>query len=387
MNKKAIAILGVIFLLIVGTLGFLVYQKYSTNKTTGASPVSTSTPVTQGASPSASTTPVTVPAGSLVKLSDAAVVSPTLFFNGTGITYFTPNGDLYQADLVSSGNSWQLSRQRNLNIKEKSGITKIYWPAAGNNFIAELGSSGKPLWSFFNSQTGDYTDYPSQIVSFDWMPTGDKIIYVWTQNGKSTLNISDPDTKNWKKIADMWELDDSVHVSPDGSSIVYYETSVLGSASTSNVSVASSTNSINMVTVDGKVWKTLVASGYNSGVLWSPDSQKFLFGKKDPASGNFQLWYYNILTGDVKKLELFTVPSKAVWDKDSTTVYAAVSASANSGSGDRLFRLNTSTLEQKQLSGLTQSVNAGNLFLNQDGTGLFFQNTQDGFLYYLNISQ
>src|SRR5437764_662392 len=35
MNKKAIAILGGIFLLIVGTLGFLIYTKYYSTKKTG----------------------------------------------------------------------------------------------------------------------------------------------------------------------------------------------------------------------------------------------------------------------------------------------------------------------------------------------------------------
>src|SRR5690348_7774319 len=116
MNKKAIAILGAIFILIIATLGFLVYQKYSTKTT--AAPAQTSTGQTSTTPPvsaSTSTTPVAGNSGPLVKLTTSAIISPALFYNGSGITYFTPSGDLFQADLVNaSGTVLQLNRQRNL---------------------------------------------------------------------------------------------------------------------------------------------------------------------------------------------------------------------------------------------------------------------------------
>jgi hypothetical protein len=372
MNKKAIAILGAIFLLIVVVLGFLVYQKY-TNKPATPVPVATTTPITQ--QNPASTTPTSAGPGSLVQLTTTPVVSPTLFYNGNGITYFTPSGDLYQADLVSaSGTALQVTRQRNLSITTKPGISKILWPPAGNNFMAQVSQpapSSSP-WSYFNSQTGVYTDLPSQIESFDWMPSGNQIVYVWLDSGKASLNISDPDTKNWKKIADMWENDDKISISPDGTNILYYEQNN-----------ASSTNPIYLTTPDGKIWKTLVSTGYNLGVLWSPDGQKFLFGKKDPSSGSFQLWEYNLLTGASASLNVSTTPDKAVWGSDSATVYAAVTA----GTSGSFVKINTATLTPKIYNNFQQQINAQNLFLSQDGTKLFFWNTNDGNLYYLDISQ
>src|SRR6185369_7488250 len=103
MNKKAIAILGAIFVLIVGTLGFLIYLKYSGSKTPPVTTVSTSTPTT-GLPPAATTTNTVIipPAFGAVKLTSDMVVSPALFFNGSGITYFDNQGNLFQATLQNN---------------------------------------------------------------------------------------------------------------------------------------------------------------------------------------------------------------------------------------------------------------------------------------------
>ncbi len=354
MNKKAVAILGAIFVLIVVTLGFLIYQKYSGKPS--ASDTATTTPDTQQ-NPATSTVDSGLGNSSLVQLTTSSIVSPTLFFNGSGITYFLPTGDLYQADLTdATGSPLVLSRQRNLSITAKAGLSKILWPPAGNNFMAQSSSASGTVWSYFNSQTGTYTDLPKQITAFDWMPTGDKIIYVWLQDGKASLNLSDPDSSNWKKIADMWETDDQISISPDGTNIIYYETQN-----------ASSTNPIYLTTPDGKMWKTLVLTGYNMGALWSPDGQKILFGKRDSVTGAYQLYYYNLLTGGTLPLNVATTPDKAVWGSDSATVYAAVA-----GVGpDSFVKINMATGNQTAYPDVGRQVSAQNLFLDQNNTKLF----------------
>ena len=135
MNKKAIAILGAIFVLIVGTLGFLIYLKYAgsakkTPATVAQNPTSTSTPQTQP--PVATTTPATpvVPAGSVVQLTTDQVVSPTIFYNGNSISYFDNQGNFYQAALLAANNQLSLSNKKQIDIPAKSAITKILWPKA-----------------------------------------------------------------------------------------------------------------------------------------------------------------------------------------------------------------------------------------------------------------
>ncbi|MEK7162090.1 MAG: hypothetical protein AAB729_05380 [Patescibacteria group bacterium] len=154
MNKKAIAILGAIFLLIVGTLGFLVYSKYVAKKTTDPAPVSqtpapadTTTPVD-----TSTTTPVVQQSSNIMKLSEDQVLSPALFFNGSGVTYFDNQGGLFQSSFQDDGAKITLGQKKKLDIPIKSKIKKILWPAKGNDFIAELsGPDGKKSWSYYNS--------------------------------------------------------------------------------------------------------------------------------------------------------------------------------------------------------------------------------------------
>lgn len=380
MNKRAIAILGAIFLLIIGTLGFLIFSKKKSSLQPTPIVVNT-TPTTTPLQNTPTTTPAQALGSAITKLTSDQVVSPALFFDGTGVTYFDNQGNLFQATF-SDNSPLQFVSKKQLDIPLKAGISKIYWPPKGNDFIAEFSSqAGAKTWSYFNSQTRAYVDLPPQVESFDWLPGGTQILYVWLQNGKSTLNVGNPDASNWKYLADMWENDDSIHISPDGSQIIYYETQN-----------SSASNAINSVTADGKVWKALVQNGQNMGVQWSPDGQKFLFGKKDLTSQNYQLWVYNITSGEVKNLGLFTTPDKAAWDKNSSVIYAAVPTSGSAGGGslttDSFFRMDTSSLEKKQyVSDSSTAIDGRNLFLNSAGDKLFFKNAQDGGLYYLDLTQ
>jgi hypothetical protein len=87
-----------------------------------------------------------------------------------------------------------LTNKRQLTLPSKSGISKILWPASGNHFIAERRSAtGNPSWSVYNSEVNAYTDLPSQVTAIDWLPQGNKIIYIWLDsNNKSTLNTAIP---------------------------------------------------------------------------------------------------------------------------------------------------------------------------------------------------
>lgn len=386
MNKKAIAILGLIFFLIVGTLLFLIYSKYSGSKNTAdkGNINATTTPTDLNNLPDdlATTTPPQQASSNIVKLTSEQVLSPALFYNGNGITYFDRAGSLYQAGFQDNGGKIELLEKKKLDIPVKGNLSKILWPLKGDNFIAEFTTAGgQKTWSFFDSATQAYTDFPSQVTAVDWMPTGNKIMYIWTENGKSTLNIGDPDTKNWQFVGDMWENDDAINISPDGTQILYFQTAN-----------ASADNAINVVSSDGKLWRTLVKNGQNYGVLWSPDGQKFLFGKKDSSTQKYQLWVYNLTSGEVKNLGLFTNTEKVLWDKDSNIIYAAVPNLGNLGSNsltsDNFFRMDITTMEKKQYQQDTEfSIDGRDLLLNILSDKLFFRNAQDGGLYYLDLTK
>ncbi|GEM_PF-717642 len=397
MNKRAIAILGAIFILIVGTLGFLIYSKTAKKTPPAANvpAVAVQPPAENSQNNSGNNNnggnsgsqngnnngnSSSTPATPFVKLTSDQVVSPVLFYNGNGITYFDKQGQLFQSDLQGTGSSLMLAQKRQLSIPQKAGITKILWPQKGDNFIAEIDSANGRIWSLYNSQSGSFVDFPRQIISVGWEPSGNQILYIWLENGKATLNVSNPDTSGYKQVAEMWETDDAINVSPDGQSVLYYR------SESQDVS-----NAINLTTPDGKLWKTLVKEGYNFGVLWSPDSQKFLFGKKDPVTLQYKLWYYNLQTGEVKNLSLNTTVDKAVWANDSTSVYAAVPANGSASGGaltsDTIVRIDTQTTLKKEFVPSPLTIDGENLLLNSSETRLFFRNAQDGGLYYLDLTR
>lgn len=402
MNKKAVTILGAIFLLIVGTVGFLLYQKSknSTPKPQASNTQDTNTNNSdnndnqntddQGNTDqtgnsdtdntdSGNTDQDQASGSGAVKIVDEEVVSPILFYQGNGITYFNNKGQLFQMDLSFENGKAIASNKRELTVPLKSDIKKIIWPLTGNNYAAQMdGSGGRHLWSIYNSTSGTYVDLPEEVTSFNWIPSGDKILYIWLdKNGQSTLNVANPDNSNYQTITDIWENDDDIAISPDGRNILFYRT-----GSTDSI------NKINLVSPDGKIFKSIVKEGYNKGVLWSPDSKKFLFARRDPSTQKFQLWMGNLFSGEIKNLNVYATVDKATWSSDSKMVYAAapkdLASSGTELTQDTLFGINIDTGEQNTYNPGT-SVDAQDLFLSLPGDKLFFKNLQDGGLYYLPV--
>ena len=209
----------------------------------------------------------------------------------------------------------------------------------------------------------------------EWMPNGDKIIYIWTDqdsagNLKSTLNIADPDTQNYATIAQLYESDDVLSLSPDGLNLILHRTQN-----------TESVNKIVQTTPDGKVWKDLVKDGFNFGILWSPDSQKFLFGKMDKNGAGFRLWFYDLYSGEVKNLGLSAVPSKAVWSSDSRTVYLASPKDGNyikdysdlegTFTSDVFYKIDSSSMEKTEYMPENMDIDGRELFLNPAEDKLF----------------
>ena len=385
MNKRAIAILGGIFLLIVITLAVLIFQRSKSGdeeNTNTPSDTQTNTDDSQNQPPTDE-----VPNNSdtgfntgvkAIRLTGDQVVSPVLFYQGNGITYFNKQGQLFQSDLQIGNGVVLLANKKELVIPQKSGGTKVIWPPAGNNFMVQSGSGTSRSWSVYDSLKGAFADLPSQITSVNWMPTGDRIIYIWLdEDGKSTLSIADPDSSNYTTVADIWENDDELNISPDGRTILFYR-----------LANTESRNAINLTTTDGQIFKSVVKEGYNFGVLWAPDSQKFVFGRRDSDGQRYQLWVGDVISGETKSLGVFTTVDKVVWANNSQKLYAAVPTRGLPDKGlteDIIYEIDAQTATQKQIDpGL--AIDAREMFLNLTNDKLFFKNMQDEGLYYIDVS-
>lgn len=206
------------------------------------------------------------------------------------------------------------------------------------------------------------------------MPDGKKIVYTWVgADGKATLNISDPDAKNFKTLTPLIGASDYViHVSPDGQKILFYHMQPTDPAN----------NQITQVSIDGKTFKAVVKEGNNSGVLWSPDSRGFLFTRRDSFTQQQTLWYYNFGSGTMNSLGVAGSTEKAVWKKNGLRL---VVASPGSG-GDTIYiidPINNTKTEANPGSGM----DAQELFLSLNEDIVFFRNGQDGSLYYMFLNK
>lgn len=379
-NKKAVAILGAILLLIIGTVGFLIYQRSQNTDTTEITPPPPAVIVDDTPPPPVDTppsevppteTPPPAPVVTSAKLTESGVLGPVLFYQGNGIAYLNSQGQLFQADLQESSGQVGLANLQELVIPQRSSINRVLWPDAGNNFMVERTDSGQVRFSVYLSEKGEYVDLPPQVVSAVWLPGGQQILYVWTEtDGKSTLNISNADNTNWITITDFWEPDNAITVSPDGRSVAFYQTKN-----------QTEPNKLNLVTIDGKVFKSAVPAGVNKGALWSPDSRNILFLKREGAASN--LWMVNLMNGETKNLNIILDSlDKVVWSQDSKTIYAGGSLD---GAGEQLHKIDVA-------SGAIQSFEVGNgdvrePFLNSTASVLFFRNAADNNrLYYINLS-
>jgi hypothetical protein len=372
-NRRAIIILGAIFLVIVGTLVTLIVLRYrSTSTTTTTTTTSTTTTgsttpdITPTPTPDPATNPVT-PATRASRLTDEAVISPALLLNGSGVTYFNAQGQSYQTDLQLSGQTVLLSNKREIILPAQPGLSRIFWPATGNNYMAQV--NGKLL--LYDASKGEYVPLPPQVKSFDWTSAGDKIYFVWVDDkNKATLNVSNPDTTDYKVLTDLYEPDNVIYVAPDNSGILFHRTQT-----------TDATNKIVYVTSDGKSFKTIVDSGYNFGVKWSPDSKKFVFGKKD-AGGKFMLWLANIATGEIRGLNVQAGVDQVVWTKDSN--FVVVAGTAAGATGQSVFKIALSGDKQEFAPGI--AIDATDLFLNSTEDVLLFKNKADSALYAVTLT-
>ncbi len=376
MNKKAIAILGGIFILIVGTLGFIIWQKSSKKDT----PVVEQPEIVEQPTEEQEPTPEEpTPTTQATKMTDEAVVTPALYFQGDGIAYFNRQGQLFRTKMSVTGTSVVLSDKTEITVPSKSNISKILWPPIGKSYITESGIGTSKTWSYYNPDSGSYVDLASNVKSLIWTPGGDKILFVWVGNdGKATLNLSDPDTNNYQLLTDLYEPDNDISVSPDGQTVMFYRKQISDQTK----------NTINSVSIDGKIFNTVIRDGYNKEVLWSPDSKRFLFTRLDPSTQKFNLWVSDRAGSEIRNLGVATSTTKAVWSKDSSSIVVGVPTSGVAGQGvttDTVYKISISGGDKVEVSPGT-TVDIEEPFLSIDGIILFFRNGQDGSLYYLMLN-
>lgn len=221
-------------------------------------------------------------------------------------------------------------------------IIQVSWSPGGEQVIAKITNDnyvldkvGSPFYDpsvkdgaqtvwFYDFNTKKSAQLNLNIKEFGWESGGKKIIYHYHDANTNSLNISDPDGKNWKKIIDLKD-----------------ENAFLNTLSTGEIIYSNSekSDSFNVIKTDGSGKRTI-------------------------------------------KLPLAINADKMVWSPDGKSVLAAIRE--QSKATDTLYRISTETGQKEEIKYQSQApIDAKNLMLTKDNKILYF--TSEDFLYKLGI--
>jgi hypothetical protein len=320
-------------------------------------------------------------------LTDEAVLAPTLNGDSSAIKYYSPKDQGFY-EISFDGKIRTLILQ-----KELLGLADIIWSPDKNQAIFKI----KPTpatWNFvlFNFSSQKETVLGDNIDNIFWQ-NNTKIIYQYFDPNKKerTLNISDTDGSNWKKVADLNFTPVFSAGIPQSGLISFwnnpdaYTESILRSAS--------------LISGENKI---IFQGKFGADFLWGPDGSHLLASHSVERAGKkIQLAITNNNGGEYKNLEIPTLTVKCTWSKDNKTVYYALPASIPENSilpndyfsnkfqtADTFWKVNVLTGEKNRLIDLEKisaKIDSTNLFLSPDESLLFFTNRIDGKLYQINL--
>jgi len=318
---------------------------------------------------------------------DEPALASTLNESGSAVKYYSPKEQSFY-EISFDGKIKTLILK-----KELPGLMDISWSPDKNQAVFKFQpDSAAGRFTLFNFATQKETVLGGDIADIFWQSNA-KILYQYFDPIKKerTLNISDPDGNNWKKIADLNFTPVFSAAIPQSGLISFwnnpdaYNESLLKSAP-----LISGEN------------KTLFQGKFGADFLWNPNGNLILASHSLERTGKkMQLAVMNNNGGEYKNLEIPTFTAKCAWSKDNKTVYYALPAGIPENSilpndyfsrrfdtADTFWKVNVLTGEKSRLIDL-EKINANidslNLFLNSDESLLFFTNRIDGKLYQISL--
>lgn len=341
MNKKTIVTLVLIILLSFGAGTLLLVAKQKSQTVVKQEPVK----------------------AEIKKLVDEVSVSPIRSFDGSAIWYFNPTGRLFRVNLDGSGLT-----EYPLPALPQGRLSEAMWPEQRSDFIVSVLTNFGEVKYYYDNAQKKYVELPEAVQNLDWMPDGKRILYVWKSGDNAQqLKLAGADSSGFSTITDLFWPDYAVKVSPDGQEALVYRSRPIGDI-----------NKIFIVDIKTGRFEPIVEDGRNSGAIWVPGGEKFVFSQLSP-TGTFRLLMYNFSNHRVVDLNLATTINKISIDQEGKTLYAAVSKPDNLG--EEFVKLDLVTLKQESYYQPQQDIRIKNL-LEIKGK-LYFVNLIDSKLYYI----
>jgi hypothetical protein len=324
-------------------------------------------------------------------ISDEAVLSPILSPDGLSIKYYSQkNGRAYQIDLDGTN-------KKEISDKDLIGLSSAIWSPDKTKVIAKfVGSGGDVQFYYYNYSTGTSIPLKKNLDEVSWDGTGNKIFYKYYDpaSKERTLNIADPDGKNWKKLADLSYKNVAIAPVPQSGMVSFW-----------NKADSLSTTDMESIPVLGGEKKVIYKEKFGADYLWNSSGTNILINHVDVKGGSkMQLALLNFNGGEYTNLGVPTFISKCAWSSNNKTIYYSLPGNIQSTAvlpneynegilktSDTFWKIDLASKQPKRIVELEdlQKVNiqfdAANLFLSLDEGYLFFSNKLDGKLYRMSL--
>lgn len=272
--------------------------------------------------------------------------------------------------------------------------TRILWSPKHDQVLLLLSQTGRQdLWYFADLRTKTLVPLKPEMSRLAWDNLGDKILYQYTDPRTKTrsLNISDPNGENWKRLADLNGRDSFFSSVPKSTLFSFW--------SRSNALEETSFETLN---VTGENRQVLLTEKFGADYLWSPDGTRVLVSTSDQRGGHSLL--LNIMNqngGEFKNLAIPTLVSKVVWSKNGNVLYYALPGALPENAvlpndyfdrpiytKDTFWKIDLENGKRTRLLDLneaSQAFDSTNLFLSPSEDVLYFTDRQTKRLYRIDL--
>jgi Tol biopolymer transport system component len=393
-SKKRFLFLGG-GVLLLGILGFVVYQYFSSDReTTGSTGgeatgrlpapsenISTGTaPRSKGLSDLKPGEEVLIAEEQkLYRITDFPVVSPALSKEQDKILFYKKEG----GDLFSSDFTGQF-QEKISNITVLGMMEAIWSPQKDRAAVFYLDLDYETLKGFLHIGTSTISPLPQNVRSFSWSPDGKSLAYLIQDGERFALVIGASSGKN-AKTEFRTPLQDAF-ISWISANKISFHTAPSGLAQ-GYLFVWSRSNG---------TFERIVGPLFGLMPSWSPDGTRVLISSTDKSGSNLKLAVYDDRGKELFQTTLQTLPEKCVW-ASSKEIYCAVphDISQNNvwpddylrgeiNSSDRLVVLD---LERKEVSEVFNQgdFDMANLALTKTKDWIFWVDRKDDSLWSLKI--
>lgn len=271
------------------------------------------------------------------------------------------------------------------------GVIAVVWETEGNRAMIKTSGANGPQYWYYNFGRQEVTQLKDGIQYLVWDSLLQKIVYVYKDgSGNATINIADPDGKNWRELSALMHPRMILQTIPNSPNVAMW-----------GRSENSKNSSLESLNIASGMKQTVFAGKNGADYLWSPSGNRVLMSWSKELNGSeMVLSVMNSYGGEYKDLNFPSLVSKCVWQDETTVVCALPSTIPESAvmpdeymrekiyTKDTIWKIDvqTGTSERAvELGDINKSYDAVNLFLSADNSTLFFIDRKSGLLYKVEI--